>query len=189
MTAQGLPSAAIPPTPSAETAVSAAALAEWVRRAEPGQRLVYFTGSALIQSLDVVKEARRLEAVGAVLLTQQRRVDRLFDYQVTRRRNADRPIPARGGIRQGGRPTALVDEESERLLAVLRRLASFARPCPTNAELAKLAALKDGEAVRYRLGLLEKGGRIRIGGPAEGPRVVTIVASGRSTSSAWAGGR
>jgi hypothetical protein len=45
-----------------------------------------------------------------------------------------------------------------------------------------MAGLKDAESARYRLGLLAACGRINVRTPVQGPRLVTIVASGRSTA-------
>lgn len=175
----------------AEQAVSAAAFSEWVRRAEPGQRLVYFTGLALIQSLEVVKAVRGAAERGEVLMTQQRRSDGLLDYQATRRRNAEPLASSRGRatIADERRDGARTEWETEQLMAVLRGLASRAEACPTNRELAEKALLKDGESVRYRLNLLQIAGRIRIAATPQGVRVVTIVSSGRSTASGVPSGR
>lgn len=175
-----------PASRPAESAVSAAALHEWVRRAEPGQRFVYFTGQALIRALEVVKAARALHDRGEVLLTQQRRGDGCFDYQVTRRRNAEPPASSRGRAAAADerRDGARTEWETEQLMAVLRGLASRREACPTNRELAEKALLKDAESVRYRLNLLSIAGRIRVAAMPDGSRVVTIVSSGQSTGRA-----
>jgi hypothetical protein len=183
-------------------------LQQWLATAAPGEAFTYFIGAMLVPGMAIVVAARAASERGEVILTQRRREDRLFDYLATKRRNAERslggeslcgdprqanrgsranqPLSRSGvdcsGSRAFGRGVADADEEKEWLMAVLRRLASFGKPCPTNRELAAIAQLKDAESVRYRLGLLAAEGRIKIHTPPQGPRVVTIVASGRSTA-------
>jgi hypothetical protein len=157
------------------------ALHAWLDQAAPGDSFTYFVGSYLVPGMAIVAAARAASDRGAVLLTQRRREDRLFDYLATKRRNAE-PVaaPARRGVSRG--PCGVADEEKEWLMAVLRRKASLSLPCPTNRQLAEEAQLKDAESVRYRLGLLQQEGRIAIQWIDADRRVITIVASGRSTA-------
>jgi hypothetical protein len=172
------------PFAAIERVDSPRALAEWLKRAAPGQKCCYFTGAALPPAW---REATAPAiAGGAVLPFQQRRADRRLDYCLVKRRNAGSagPPAARGAVRRsnGHSGARTVDEEAEWLMAVLRRLAAEGRACPDNAALAELAVLKDAEAVRYRLRLLADGGRIKVG-EVNGRRVITIIATGWSTAS------
>lgn len=172
-------------------------LRAWLDAAAPGERFVYFTGLFLVPKMPVVREAARLREAGAIITAQQRREDRRFDYLAIKRRHADgslrgSPIHANrgslsrasvGGASGRGGEKGQASEESDCLMAILRRLASRGEICPTNARLAEMALLKDAESVRYRMGLLQQCGRIDVATNAAGVRVVTIVASGRSTRS------
>lgn len=172
--------------------LSADDLRAWLVAAQPGERFVYFTGLFLVPKMPVVREAARLREAGAIITAQQRREDRRFDYLAIKRRHADgspanqprslsRAAVGAGTGRGGEKGQA--SEESDCLMAILRRLASRGEICPTNARLAEMALLKDAESVRYRLGLLQQCGRIDVATTPAGIRVVTIVASGRSTRS------
>lgn len=163
--------------------VTPAAIAEWVARARPGERFVYFTGSFLLQTMPAVVAARRLADRGEVLTLQQRRPDARIDYFMQKRANVERRALSSSAV-EGPSRTAVgrADEESELLMAVLRRLANLGQACPTNRQLAEAAELKDAESARYRMSLLSIAGRIRVETPPQGPRVITIVSSGRSTA-------
>lgn len=150
----------------------------WFLTADPGAQVVYYSGAFLPRHDPAVRAARRLIDMGLVLPFQVRRGPALFDYCLTRRRNADAPV-SRGRVqveRQG------VEDEARQLLAVLRRLANMGQPCPTNSVLADKAQLKDADAVRYRLKQLETAGDIRVTWSSDSIRVVRICASGRCTS-------
>src|SRR3546814_17692000 len=69
------------------------------------------------------------------------------------------------------------------MLSSRRRAANRGQVCPTNTELARQLALKNGEAARYEFNQLVAGGHIRVAnfGPLM-RRVVTIVASGKTTA-------
>lgn len=160
---------------------SAQAVEEWASSARPGEIFIYHSGDRLVQSLPAVTAARSLHDRGEVLLFQKKLGPGQYDYCIQKRANAERQLSA-GQL--AGRPvgTAIDQEEYDQLIAVLRRLANFKLPCPTNRELAQLAELKDAESVRYRLTQLSIAGVIIIRTPPQGPRVITIAASGRSTA-------
>lgn len=189
MGAEGAESRVAPTT----SAAPAQAVEHWAKAARPGERFVYFTGPALVRSLPVVDAVERLKMLGEVLTVQQRRGPHLFDYLVIKRRNVEPPplsaaaVGARGSsVSRPGHPTGAsqsLSDDLEDLMAVLRRHANLGRECPSNAELARLAGLKDAESARYRLAQLATCGRIAVRTPPQGPRVVTIVSSGRSTAS------
>lgn len=172
--------------PVGELAVTPEAAFEWASKARPGERFVYFTGSALSQSLPVVAAARKLEAAGEVLFLQERKAPGVRDYIMQKRRNVEPPVLSRAGIEERA-PGTRVDDDLEDLMAVLRRLANLGLECPSNAKLAEMAGLKDAESARYRLGLLGTCGRVNVKTLVQGQRIVTIVASGRSTSAGGQG--
>lgn len=160
---------------------SAEAVEEWARRARPGDTFVYHSGGFLVKSLPAVTAARSLVDRGEALFFQRKLGPGQYDYCIQKRANAERQLSA-GQLagRQVG--TAIDQEEYDQLMAVLRRLANFKLPCPTNRELAEMAELKDAESVRYRLTQLSIAGVIGVRTPPQGPRVITITASGRSTA-------
>lgn len=186
-----------PPQDANQHAASAERITQWAAAAAPGDRATYFTGHFLPLRHPAVDAARALHARGEVLFTQSRRADGRFDYHVTKRKNAEAgclsaaafqsnraaggKLGVHGGATGANREPSMA-EELDSLMAVLRRLANFAKPCPTNAALADMAYLKDAESARYRLGLLQQAGRIDIRRLADDRRVVTIVSSGRSTA-------
>ncbi len=166
---------------SATYAVTPQAALEWARHARPGEKFIYFTGPALIQALPVVDTARKLHEAGEVIFVQERAGPGIRHYLMLKRRNAEPKVLSRAAI-DTPVPGTRVDEDLEDLMAVLRRLANLGLECPTNSKLADMAGLKDAESARYRLGLLAACGRINVTTPVQGPRIVTIVASGRSTA-------
>lgn len=154
---------------------------DWFRRALPGEALAYFTGRYLVKDDPRVKAADRLIAAGLVLAVQQKLGAGVYEYRIVKRRNAEPAPLSRAGVEEKA-PKTHTDDESEQLIAVLRLLANRGQMCPTNAALADLACLKDAESARYRLNQLSIAGRISVVTPPQGPRVVTIVSSGRSTA-------
>lgn len=160
---------------------TAQAVEEWASRARPGETFVYHSGAFLVQSLPAVTAARSLVDKGEAIFFQRKLGPGQYDYCIQKRANAERQLSA-GQLagRQVGTPVDA--EDYERLMAVLRRLANFRMPCPPNAELAQLAKLRDARGVRYRLQQLESGGLIRITTPTDCRRVITILASGKSTA-------
>lgn len=159
----------------------AEAVEEWARKARPGETLVYHSGAFLVKSLAAVRAADALIERGEAIPVQVRIGPGQFDYCLQKRANAERQLSA-GAINGRKVGSAIDAEEYEQLLAVLRRLANFKQACPSNKELARLAELKDAESVRYRLTQLSIAGVIAVRTPPQGVRVVTIVASGRSTA-------
>ena len=180
MASQGREANACSVAPAAFGA-SPEAIDQWFGRAQPGERLVYFTGLFLVPAMPVVARARALADAGEVLTLQQRRGDGRIDYVMQKRANVERKALSRSAIEMKAPGTA-VDDEVEQLMAVLRRLANLGHQCPSNAGLAQLAELKDAESARYRMSLLAIAGRITVATPPQGPRIVTIVSSGRSTA-------
>jgi len=156
----------------------------WGDTAQPGDEIVYHEGAFLVKQLPTVRAADALIAAGEALPIQQKLGPSLFQYRLQKRRNAERVLSAaKAGNRGAATGFTVDDEEVEQLMAVLRRLANFSKRCPPYRELAELAQLRGGpEAARYRMKLLVKAERIRVHTPDEGPLVVTIVSSGRSTA-------
>lgn len=170
------------PLGGAEVHGGTRAIEAWLETAKPGDAHTYFTGSFLIQ-IPAVIMARRLCDQGEVILVQQRNDRGTLDYVMKRRANVEPPpmSAAQAGRRRPPPIDASIEAETERLMAVLRRLAERKHPTPTNRQLAEKAALKDADAARYRLCLLASKGRIKIANLADGTRVITIVASGART--------
>ncbi len=178
---------------AAEDRKRAEAVEHFGRTALPAETMVYFSGQWLVQSDPAVRAARRLIDLGLAIPTQKRLGPGLYDYYLTKRRNAEATPISRGQIEPTRRGDAAalrhaqgdrndIAEDCAKLMAVLRGLVARGAVCPPDAELAARAFIGSKDAVRYRLNLLQANGRINLATTADGSRVVTIVASGRSTA-------
>ena len=152
----------------------------WIAGAALGERLVYAEGLSPPRHLPVWNHARDAAGEGIVRLHNIRSGERQWWHFV-----AVRVAPAVPSVVPV--PAAVVaidlDDPTETVFRALRRAVNFALPCPTNAHLAQICGLKDAAAASYRLRVLRDLNRIRISDNGPGnPRVVTIVASGRSTA-------
>ncbi len=165
--------------PAAETMFAPVErLNAWMDSARPGDCVVYATGPALDPSAAPAALVRRWIDGGEVLAKQQRHPAQagVFHYIAQRREQRGEAVVKR--VRRNGH----FEETPEgRLFLVLVRLANLGLPCPCNRELAVHASLRDGEAVKYRLKLLENSGRIEVRW-LSGGRQVTITETGATTA-------
>ena len=153
-------------------------LAYWMAHALPGDHVEYARGPSANPLHPAVVLVRDWIRTGEAISLQPRDTETSdLVYTAIRVKRMEKAALAQR-IRR--------DEEFEatdegRLFLLLVRHANLGLPCPTNAELADKAHLRDNEAARYRLGLLEKSGRIRV--IMHGPeRVVQILETGRRTA-------
>jgi hypothetical protein len=150
--------------------------------AEAGDRFVYASRATLPIASAGAKRMRDLAALNLVCLTRPRsKLDpTIFNYQATR---TSAPVP----LPEPKRPTLtahLVDAEAaivNALLPVLARAARFARPCPTDKQLAERTQLPIA-SIQPGLAALSAAGLIRIEAlPAPTRRRVIIIATGAQT--------
>jgi hypothetical protein len=158
------------------------ALAAWFDRARAGERQLYARGPALDPRHEVPLMVRDWHTTGEATLVQGRDpATRELMYYVVR----CRPQPAEPSARR----VAVDDEWREtpegRIFLTLVRAANMGQPCPSNADLAKVAGLRDADQARYVLyEKLAKGGRVQIvpNKTGRGGRVVKILETGRVTA-------
>lgn len=154
-------------------------LRDWVARAMPGEDVAYATGERPDRS--IAPFAAQLREAGLVALTAKR-VGREFRFIAQRRAGSiERLAPVRrfnrGQYRERGQRTS-----ETMILRALNRAADRGLPCPTNAELARVAGLSGAIAASYRMRRLVAAGKIRVEEPSPlERRVVTIVATGKTT--------
>lgn len=163
----------------------AEAVDAWARAAIDGQRIVYGIGHLPVWSKGAAL-MRGLAERGLVHLFHDRRPSPKH-YVAVRTAVAWREPTEAARV---ARAVPSYDPHLAVLFDLLRELAAEAAPCPTNGELATRLGLDRGQQVSYLLGCLAKAGKIRVTfGDSTGPsdRVVTIVASGRSTAAPGAG--
>lgn len=149
----------------------------WLRRAAPGESVVYSAGDR--PGREIAGVARALHEAGLVSLTSKRSAEG-FRF-IAERRATPIGAPATGRSNRGRfriKPPVRRSAETT-ILRVLRMAADRGQPCPTNAELAAIAGLSGAVAASYRMRRLVAAGKIAIAEP--GPlerRVVTILAAG-----------
>lgn len=149
-------------------------LKQWHLSAVPGDDLVYAIGPGLSKSALTPKIARELAEKGEAVLLQ-RREDSGTHYVIRKREVRAIPVAcATSAHAWAGKPEG-------RLLTAVTELSDAGLPLPLYDDLAEDCGLADGEAVRYRLGVLAKAGLIRLFGPA-GARVVEVCSTGRRTA-------
>lgn len=159
-------------------AISVAAFDRWVAGARPGESVVYAGGSTIPRHQPAWAHAQALVDDGVVTLVSRRAGGREWEWLAQR---LDPPLAAAAPVAA----RALVDEEDPVaiLLRELRRAANLGLPCPDNATLARRAGLRDAKAASYRIGCLVQGRVIRVEQQGPGlPRVVTMLATGKSTA-------
>lgn len=157
-----------------------AAMAEWAKRARPGDEMIYASGPALGEHA-AASQARAMRDSGLVELFQRRSGrPNCFDYCAQKlAQDAQRAAaPAAGGPDH-------TRAQMKRLLDHLRRLAERGAACPSNADLAAELGLRRGERgrqrARYLLDRLAAEHRITVRSQGRNaPRVVTITAKGRA---------
>ncbi len=154
----------------------------WVDRARPGEDAVYATGErppADVAALAVALYDARLVTMTSKTVAGTRRfiLQRLPDLRPSQVRAQARRNPGQfAKSADDGRRTARI------VLRMLTRAADQGLACPTNAELARRAGLRDAAAASYRVRRLVAAGQIIVEEPSPlERRVVTIVATGRKT--------
>jgi len=157
------------------TYAEASELRQWLLVATAGEEMVYAIGPGLSLGAETPKLARALADRGEALLLQRREGKGL--HYIIRKRE---PREASGAAD----PTTMLawDGKPEgRVLQAVVELSDFGLPLPLYDDLAEACGLADGEAVRYRLGVLEKAGAIRLLG-VTGARVVEVCSTGQRTA-------
>lgn len=164
-------------------ALSEDAVNRWMNASKPGDRTVYAKGNRLIRTpgVDAVSQ---LHDEGELILNYRSAGEMGGEWIMTRRSMPQAVPPAQRVLRPlADEPER--DEESSaehRVLVILRRITAFRHPCPTNAELARLAKLNNPDQAAYQLKKLITAKLIRVETLATGFRVITVVATGRKTA-------
>ena len=149
-------------------------LRRWHLRAPVGEDLVYAIGPALGANAAAPRVARELAEKGEATLLQRREAGGI--HYVIRKRA--RPEAVAGAPRLAD---AWHGKPEGRVLAAVIELATAGLPLPTYDTLAEACQLADGEAVRYRLGVLSKAGVIRLYGPAA-ERIIEVCGTALRTA-------
>lgn len=166
-----------------------AQLEAWLVKASAGASMTYATGASLDHRHPVAVLVRDWIDSGEVNPVKRRHpVSGELMHQVQRRGRLR-------GSESGESPAAplrpaaalLPDDESPEgvIYRALLRASNLLLPCPTNAELARLAGLHDADAASYRLKRLRDLGLISIdtsGTTRNAARVVRITATGKRTA-------
>lgn len=145
-----------------------AALRASFERAGPGKKIVYAIGPALGRDAETPRVARALAGSGAGRLHREGN-----RYVIVKNPAACASSGASTNVRPAGSQSALpgrgpggagfpAGSPEHRLLAVLEEYAADGQALPSNALLAELAELPDGEAARYRLRKLSEAGLVRV---------------------------
>lgn len=165
---------------------SVRAMAEWFAAAAPGAAMKYASGPGLDYREGAAQLAGEWGRAGKVHPYQTRppagsdgRSPGVTDYWVRRLARAGEPVAA-----AAPQPQSLDAESPEgRVYALLRRCANLAQPCPSHEDIAERLNLRNRAEAAYRTQLLIDRGLIRVDWPARsGPRIVTIVATGKQTA-------
>lgn len=177
--------ASTPVTDGVTRYASVKVMADWFAAARIGESMIYATGPVLDPRDPADQLAKRWIREGKVAPKQKRAAGgRGFEYLLERSRGGASIVALAEAPR--------IDPESDagRVYALLRRCANLAQPCPSNEAIAERAELKDRYRAKYCVQLLVARGLIRIEEPARfGPRVVTVVATGRTTPASAGAGR
>ncbi len=169
-----------PSAAACESLVSIEALEDWLRKAAPGDWLIYQRGPYMLHDA-VTRRIGALAQAGIVDPLQPRSETRsgCRDFKIQLRSKA-MSSPAQVNSLSG-----VPDEATDRLLTILRRDANLGHRCRTNQEMAQRCGLATTNMLAWRLKKLERDGLIRVdtieSGPEAGWRTVTIVASGKQT--------
>jgi hypothetical protein len=140
-----------------EVVADAVTVRRWAEHATPGSVFVYATALRLTPALSGGREAQRLCRDGLVLLTQAPlpgRAERA--YRATR---SSKPWPAPVAPRADDPEVS--PDVLDAVFDLVARAARFARPCPTDAQLAERAEASR-EAIAAALGELAETGAITI---------------------------
>lgn len=155
-------------------------LEEWFAHARAGQRAMYARGTADSKH-DVVQLVRDWIRTGEATAAQGRDpATRELIYYVVRCRPSEREP----GVQRAVIDEAFRETVDGRIFIALVRAANLGLPCPSNAELAVMAGLRDADAARYVLRKLQQAARIDVvlSGPGRSFRRVRIIETGRMTA-------
>lgn len=155
---------------------SVLAMAEWFAAARAGEEMAYAAGPALDPREAAAQLAARWVRDGAALTFQRRELGALRYF--VRKRSGEASAPS------APQPQSLDPESIDgRIYALLRRCANLSQPCPSHEDIAERLNLSDRSAAANRTRALVARGLIRVDWPARsGPRIVTIVATGKQTA-------
>lgn len=164
-------------------------LRDWSRGAEAGAALCLGTPIAALPA-STAAAVRSLTDARVIDIARVRVASEKYSFIVQRRTGryidrADmRPVKSRA---RGGDHARRAGTVERRLLKLLMVAASRGLPCPTNAAIARAVGLPDDNAASYRLRRLQQRGLIRVEVSADPRRlrIVTIVASGKTTPAGW----
>jgi hypothetical protein len=162
-------------------------LEEWHAQARAGQRTIYVRGVP-DPNHAVMKLVREWLATGEATSAQGRDPEsREPIYYVVR----CRPQAVDGGAQRASIPEEWRETPDGKIFVALVRAANMGLPCPSNAELAGIGGLRDGDAARYVLRKLERAARVevKLSGPGRSYRRVRIIETGRMTADCDVGGK
>lgn len=155
----------------------------WFTTAKAGAQLTYVRGAHLPHGAAGVQAVKELHDKGLVMLFQRRDPLGGFAYIAAKRAEPEKPSHA-AGFMHIVRQRSNAGEQATDLLIELRKRANAGTPCGTNRELGKLIGVVDPDRVSYLLRKLIRADKIRVASMPAQPmdeRVITIVASGKST--------
>lgn len=163
-----------------------ARLTAWAEAAGAGERFVYATRFALPPGSVGAACARKLEAQGLIHLVRQRVTDAAVGWNYIAERSSS-PWPAAQPARRRlspREPDVVAEVEQlavDQLFPILSRAAQFARPCPTDKQMAARIGAS-AEQVHEAMGALRTL-QLVVVHPAPPPtnRFVTIVTTGWRT--------
>jgi len=162
-------------------ALPAERVAAWVEAARPGDELIYgsrWFGVLPAKSATAAK-VRALHAEGLVL-PFQRVIKAGVERNYLVRRTA-RPWITPAALSPFGEPAHVAPAAIDALFALLERAARFARPCPTDRQLAERVGIDRAE-VKPALEAMVEAGLIDVAAAAAPTlRRIKIVATGQTT--------
>lgn len=148
----------------------------FVRRAGPEDSFTYCEAPDLIRS-ETSARVTELAGEGLVRPHRRRREGGGWEFYVVRTRKG---LP----VKTDPVAAALAEPSTDLIFRALKRAANFGKPCPSDADLARLAGLGMRQQAQQRVrklidvGLIESTVAYEGGVPS---RVVTIVATGKQT--------
>lgn len=160
-------------------------LETWLEAADAGERIAYAAGLDLPRDAESVQRVRRWQADGKVTLTAKRDSKRpgMWRYLVEKLSKSEQAAVAT--VEPGDAAAMQRIAQASAVLRELRRCALEGLPCPSNAELARIAKLPSGERgrqrARYLISCLVEAQQISVvNHGTRHPRVVTIHVKGRA---------
>jgi hypothetical protein len=147
-------------------AVDVAALDAWMRKAVPGDSIVWATGPTVPRAGATSHLVREWADSGLVRNDPNAKVNGVWQFRITRM------AAQMGGQLQAGTPL-----DADAVLKLLANYAAANAEVPTNAELARLAGLRNVAMLRSRIDKLKRAGLVRFEGaaPNELRRVVVLA--------------